>query len=147
MLVFLIFLAIAGVAACIFANSSQTSAELAGIGTVLSLGMSLIYAPWEVKLVLLVVLLATTRPLLRPRTEEPVSGTEPKEPQPQKALQYRGISYQPASNSADAASPSRDGLRSGAGAGGQRAVPPTAAPDPALKYRGATVPARSPDKT
>jgi len=156
MSVFLIFLAIAGIAAWIFANSSHITAELAGVATVLSLGMSLVYAPWQVKLLLLVALLVTTQPLLRPKIQEPASKPELEEPQQQKILQYRGVSYQPTTEGTDAVMPiglrfRRDGHEtrsgsSGAPAGGHRATPQAASPDPRLKYPGAALPARSPDK-
>lgn len=136
MLMFLISLAIAAISACIFANSSQITAELTGTATVLSLGISLVYAPWQVKLLLLLVLLITTQPLLRPRTQEPAPMPEPEEQPRQKVFQYRGVSYQPTTEAVDAAMPNRES-----------ATPATASPNLRLQYRGVSVPARSPNRT
>jgi membrane protein implicated in regulation of membrane protease activity len=139
-LAFLLPLAIALVTAWIAANSQFITAELTGIAAVTSLGISLIYAPWQVKLLLLIGIGITTKPLLlRPALPQ----TKTSDSKPQETRQYRGVCYQVTTTASDPSSSEKASHREAVDSTHQ----PTPLPQPepkGLKYRGVSIPATVP---
>lgn len=102
-LFFLLPLSICVITGYIFNKCSDEVGYLAGLFAIISLVLSLILAPWEIQVLLLVVVLVTTKKLLQ-RNEYKLkfeqSGTnyqtvpQPKTAKREVTRQYRGANYQ-----------------------------------------------------
>lgn len=148
-LVFLVPLAISLTTAWVSMNTENTLAELTGAATVLSLGISLVLAPWQVKALLLIVIFTTTKSLLRISRPAQTSGCKAssdleERSQSQEVLQYRGVGYQPGSTSP--ANSGNSTLEHNAeNADTHHFDSPSDSQEP-LKYRGISIPAENRDE-
>lgn len=105
-LLFLIPLTTSLVAGYLFKKSADEMAYLTGLITIVSLILSLVLAPWQLQLLILMLVLISTRRLLL-QNEYRLELEESKE----EKLNYSGVSYKPTSLTGDVrSSPTSSGM-------------------------------------
>jgi membrane protein implicated in regulation of membrane protease activity len=156
-LVFLIPLTLSLVTGYVYQKSADEMAYLSGVITALLLILSLILAPWQIQIVILIVAIFMAGRFWR-SLESGVKSEEPKEvltsnsgiddksmtavasiPENQKMQKYRGASYESASSLVNATEGEIVGKYRGAPLRASSQPVLTVRPKPQLKYRGASI--------